>query len=229
MSDQFVPGQIAFGPGGTTTDTCTLTGVTAGNTIVAFLLCGSDSAPTSAAVADGQGSYTPSTHTAGDGANFVFVQAFVLQNANAGTHVIVGTLPSGQAAFITAGETGGATTGAFLGDNANFQNPPGSGTDAITTGTITGITGACTIVGIATDSANASGSAEPAAGTGFTSRGNNANGTIGAYRFETKGVSANAAATWTATVSTDNHISCAVAILNGSGVLPDTLMSQICL
>lgn len=214
MSDGYI--QSGVGSTGTTTDSVTLTGVAAGSTLVAFLCCGSDSAPASSAVADGQGSYVGATHSAGDGANFVFVKPFVLINATAGTHVITGTLPSGAAAFIAAVEVVAAASGAFLGDNASFQNPPGSGTDTISTGTITGITGAATLVGMAMDSASASGSAEPTAGTGFTSRINNANTTIGAYRIETKAVSANAAATWTPTVPADNHLSAAVAILNSA-------------
>lgn len=215
MADQFV--QYGEGSTGTTTDSVTLTGVTAGNTIVAFLWSGSDSAPASASVADGQGSYTLRGSSAADGVNAVWVQGFVLENANAGSHTITGTLPSGTATFIAAVEVQGPTSGAYSGGNALFTSNPGTGTDAISSGSAT-ISAAATLIGMASDTATVNVAAAPAVGTGFTSRTANANSTIGSYRVETKAASSNSAATFTAASGQggSNYVAVAIAILNAS-------------
>lgn len=216
MSDQFVPGQIAIGAGGTTTDSCTLTGVTLGSAIAVFLWSGSNAAPATSSVSDVvQGAYSVGVNTAADGVNTVWVKPFYLLNATAGSHVITGTLPAGTSVFIAAGEIKAPTSGACTGDNALFNNAPGVAADAISSGVVT-VTGAATLIAMCTDSASAATASEPSAGTGFTSRSNNANGTIGAYRIETIGVAANAAGTFTVASGTgaDRFIAAAIAFLN---------------
>lgn len=220
MSDNFIQFAVGAAPVGTGTDTATLTGVTAGNAIVAYLFDGNTTVtPTTKTVTDGQGSYTIQSPSAIDVTNNVWVQQFVLENANAGTHVAVGNINAGQGCFLVLVEVGTTSNPSFSGANAQFQNSPGTGADAISSGTVT-VTGNATLVAISTDSASASTSNEPTAGTGFTSRANNANGTIGAWRLETKAVSANASGTFTAITGTDSYVTAAIAILNGGGGAP---------
>ncbi len=82
-----------------------MAGVTAGNTIVAFLCSGSDAAPASSAVSDADGAYTGGGSAADVGFG-VWVRAFYRLNASAGTHTLVGELPSGTATFLVALEIG---------------------------------------------------------------------------------------------------------------------------
>lgn len=220
MSDNYLQNAEASG---TTTAVATLTLVTAGSSIVAVLWDGSGAASIHT-VADGQGSYTAQGPSAFDNVNNVWVQVFVLENANAGTHVITGTIDASAACFLKVVEVGASGAGAFSGANSLQQTSPGTGADALSSGTVT-VTGAATLIAMSTDSASVNTADEPAAGTGFTSRDNNANGTIGAWRLESKAVAADAAGTFTANTGTDRFVTAAVAILNGGGG-GDTLMAQ---
>lgn len=214
MADQYI--QTAEGSG-TTTAVATLNSVVAGNAIVAFLFDGSNlSGPTTHTVADGQGSYTSQGSSALDTSNAVWVQPFVLENANAGTHTITGTINTGDACYLRVVEVGASGAGSFSGANSQFQSAPGTVADVVSSGSVT-ITAAATLMAMSTDTASVVPSNEPTAGTGFTSRDNNANGTIGAWRLESKALAANAAGTFTAVTGTDNYVTAAVAILNGAG------------
>lgn len=223
MSDQYLQNAEASG---TTTAVATLNGVTAGSAIVAFLWDGSNAAgPTTHTVDDGT-AYTSRGPSALDNVNAVWVQGFVLENAGSGTHTITGTIDTGNACFLKVVEVGASGAGSFSGANSQFQNSPGTGADVVSSGSAT-VTAAATLIAMSTDSSSVAPSDEPAAGTAFTSRDNNANGTIGAWRLESKAVSAAAAGTFTAITGTNRFVTAAVAILNPAG--GDTLMAQACL
>jgi fibronectin-binding autotransporter adhesin len=213
MSDNFV--QQGFNSN-TTTCVATLAGVVAGNSIVAFLFnAGTGGGITG--VSDGQGAYTIEGPQATDSTNNVRGQAFVLQNANAGSHTITGTVQTGDNCVIIVVEVGSsAGVSAFSGANSQFQSGPGTGTDAVSSRSVT-VTGAATLIAFSTDSSSVNVADEPAVGTGFTTRLNNTDSSIGAYRLESGAVAANIAGTFTANTGTDNFVTLAVAILNSSG------------
>lgn len=211
MSDGFLQYTNATG---TTTAVATLNGVTAGSTIVAFLWDGNNSAPSTHSVADAQGTYTARGSSAADVTDGVWMQIYVLENANAGTHTITGTLDSGATAEIHVVETSAATVSAFIDAQTLFQNSPGTGTDAVKPATLT-IATAATLIAMSSATNVVNAGDEPNVGTGFTSRGNGTSTTIGSYRVETKAVSANADGSFTAPVGTDLFITGAIAIKNG--------------
>lgn len=218
MSDNYVQKNSAGGVG---TAVATLTGVTAGNAIVAFFFNGTSSTPTALSVADGQGAYTAQGARALDASDNVVGQGFTLLNANAGSHTITGTTDGGASCFIEVIEVGTvAGASAFSGANQLHQSAPGGGTDALTSNSATA-TGAATLVGFSTDSASVTSTDEPNAGTGFTSRDNNTSGVIGAYRLETKAIAANAAATFTAPTGSHEFLTFAIVILNGGAAPAD--------
>lgn len=215
MADQFV--QVATEGSGTTTAVVTITGVAAGSTLAAFLFDGSVSSTPAinTVVSSVNGAFTAGA-TDVDGTNFVWGRVFTLQNASAGSHTITGTLTVGGAADLFVVEVQGPATSAVSDTKAQFQNAPGTANDAVSSLSLT-IPSAATIIGISTDSASASSSNEPTIGTGFTSRANGANGTIGAWRIESKAASSAAAATFKAVAGGDNYVTLAAAVLNGAG------------
>jgi hypothetical protein len=197
---------------GTTTAAATLNGVAGGSTLVAFAWVGSNSAPTTHTVADGQGSYTAQGSAVTDVGNSIWVQTFVLQNANSGTHTATFTSDSGASVEIQLVECTAPTSSAIVGTavGAN-QNSPGTTTDGLSSGNIT-IAQNVTLLGAASDTSNVSTSDEPTAGTGFTSRLAAADSVIGSWRIESKSVSATASATFTAVVGTSRFITIAIAV-----------------
>lgn len=214
MADQYV--QTVSGTG-TTTVQVTLNGVVAGNALVAFGWDGGGTGnPATATCSDAQGSYTAQATTAGRDANSVFIKAFVLENANSGTHSPTLTLPTGDAAAINLAEIGASGAGSTSGENAASQSGPGTTNDAVSSGSVT-VTGACTIVAVSADTAVVDVTKEPASGTGFTSRDSGANTTIGSWRLESGAFSSNHAGTFTAITGTDQFITAAVAIKNPAG------------
>lgn len=224
MSDNFVQKSSASG---TTTAVATLTSVVAGNAIVAFFFNGQNGLTATLAVADGQGSYVARGTAISDIADNVTGRSFTLENANAGSHTITGTTNIGQACFIEVVEVGtSAGASAFSGANQAVQIIPGTGANALSSGNAT-ITAAATLVGMCADTASANPVDEPATGTGFTSRDNAANATIGAYRLETGAFATDQAATATAITGTHTFLTFGVAILN-AGVIGQTftLMGQ---
>ncbi len=228
MSDNFV--QVATGSG-TTTAPVTLAGVVGGNDISVCFGIGSSSTPTIFSVADAQGAYTPRGALVQDAADAVAVQWFTLENANAGTHNIVGTSDSGSALDIIAVEVGTtAGASAFSGANQAHQSAPGTGTDGLSSGNVT-VTAASTLLGISFDSASTNTADEPVAGTGFTSRLAALSTACGVYRLESKAVSATAPATFTAVLGASEFLTLGIAILNASATPPPTitLMGQVCL
>lgn len=142
------------------TQTGSLTGVTAGNTIVVFLANYSTAA--TAACSDGQGSYTADVDT---GSNLIRSQSFHLANANAGTHSIAvtntGTYYAVWAVEITAPTSSPYDIGA-----GQYQSAPGGGTDACTSGSFTTTQTNDLILGFIGVNGQT-----PAVGTGFTDRG----------------------------------------------------------
>jgi hypothetical protein len=222
VSDNFVQAATRGANADTTTTSVTLNGVTAGNTLVAFLFDGSVSAPTTHTVSDGQGAYT-SRGSAADATNNVFGEVFTLVNANAGTHVVTGTVDTSGSCWIAVVEVGtilGASS--FSDAKAAFQSSPGAGANALSSGSIT-VSGAATIVGFSTDTAVVNVADEPTTGTSpftFASRDANATSVMGSYRLETAPGAANGAATAGPVVTTDNFITLGIAILNGGAATP---------
>lgn len=212
MSDNFV--QKSSGTG-TTTAAVTLNSVVAGNAIWAVFINGQNSAAT-LSVSDGQGAYTALNSSVSDATDNVTGQGFLLLNANAGTHTITGTTNSGQACEIHVMEIG-TTAGlsALAGSNSASQTNPGTGANAVSSGSMT-ISAAATVAGFSTDSHSTNPTDEPAVGTGFTTRDNGASTTIGAFRHESGAFATNQAATFTAITGTDTFLTFGVAILNAA-------------
>lgn len=158
------------------TQSGTITGVTAGSTIVVFLGNHSPSA-VNAACSDGQGSYTADVNT---GVHLGTVQAFHLTNANAGSHTIsitnTNTFYVAWAVEITAAPSSSFDVGA-----AQFQSTPGVGTDAATSGTFTTTQANDLVIGFVYAP-----SGPPTAGTGYTSQGSSTGGGQFPSRVESK-------------------------------------------
>jgi hypothetical protein len=225
VSDNYV--QNSGSNEGTTTASVTLNGVVAGNAIVAFLGDGNNASPTTHTVSDAQGSYTAKGSPSSDGVNGVWIQVFLLENANAGTHNLTGTVDTGNACFLIAVEVGTTTNPSYQDAKSAFQSNPGTGTDALTTAALT-ITAASTIVALCNDSGLAGGN-PPVAGTGFTSRGTAASTFIGDWRLETGAFASNHAATATAGAGTggSNFITTGIGIVNGGAAA--TIISALLL
>lgn len=220
MSDQFV--QKSSGTG-TTTAVATLNGVAAGNSIVAFAWVGTNFAPTVHSVADvPNGAYAAGASDS-DSGNNVFAQVFTLQNASAGTHTITFTSDVGASIDIYVVEAQGPISGAVTGTNALFNPSPGTGADAVVSGTVA-ISAPNTLVGMASDTSSVSGSNVPTVGgspVAFSSRDSGVSATIGAWRLESGAASATAGATFTAITGTDRHVALVAAIANAGSVAID--------
>lgn len=220
MSDQFIQsGSGLLNPGNTTT--VTLVGVAAGSCLVAVILDGSASTPTTLAVSSNlSGAFTARGAKTGDNTNAVGGQVYTLDNVSAGTHIITGTI-SGNAIFLVVAEV----SGTFGGVNQTTWIAPGTGANAITSGSVTAA-GASTFLGFSCDSASVSTSDEPIAGTGYTSRANNANSAVGAWRLESGAGSAAQAVTFTAVTGADHFPVFGVSILNGTPAGPAATEEQ---
>lgn len=215
-ADNFV--QQNSGSAGATTCSAALTSVVAGNTIVAYLFNGGSMSGGITGVADGQGAYTLKGPAPVDTTNFVIGQTFVLQNATSGTHTVVGTIANTACEIfvIEVGTT--ASSSAFSGANGAFQSSPGTGTDAISSGSAT-ITSASTLVALSVNTPVGNVPAdEPAVGTGFTSRANGADNVIGAWRLSSKAASSGAPGTFTAASGqgASSYITFGTGILNAT-------------
>lgn len=221
MSDNYV--QSANNTG-TTTVLVTLTSVVAGNAIVAIAFDGNNATPAVHTLADAQGSYVAKGTAQSDSGNAVWGQAYILENANAGTHAATFTVTVGETCFLILIEVGTTANPGYSDAQSALQSNPGTGADALTTAAVT-IGSASTLVAFSTDTSSASASDEPATGTGFTTRVNNANSVIGAFRLESKAAAANAAGTFTAITGTHNFMTFALAVLNATAAA-DTLMGQ---
>lgn len=208
MADNYV--QSSSGTG-TTTCAATLVGVTAGNTLVAFLFNGSSNSGGITGVTDVPGgAFTAKGPQPTDVTDFIVGQGFVLTNVASGTHVATGTVAIGNACDIFLVEvltTAGAAS--FSGANGQFQAAPGALTDAVSSGSMT-VSGSATMIAFSDDNNN------PVPGTGFTSRATGNDGIIGFWTLASAAVSANAAGTFTAASGQGgfNYITLAMAILN---------------
>jgi len=214
MSDNFVQ---AASNTGTTTCVVTLNSVVAGNNISVIAQCGSTDNPTIHTVSDTpNGAYTAKGSPLQDATNNVYTQLFVLENASAGTHTITFTSDASSALFAIAIETGTTSNPAFSGSNGSVQASPGTGANALTSGSVT-VTAAATQYCYSNDTSVDDVTKEPSVGTGFTSRANNSNSIVGAWRLSSKAASANGASTATAITGTDRFSTLGFAILNGAG------------
>jgi len=157
--------------GSGTTVAITVT-VSAGSTLVVWVTW-DDTATKSCSVADPtNGSYT-SGPVNNDTAASQCLQRFYRQNVVAGSTTITATFGATTdfRGIGVAEVTGAVTTGGADGSSGNIQAAPGTGTDAITTASMTNAAQPALIVACSMD---VTGSAVPAAGTGFTSNGSNA-------------------------------------------------------
>lgn len=227
MSDNYVQSSSAGGVG---TAVATLNGVVALNSLIAFFFNGTSSTPTVLSVADNiAGAYTAQGARAADASDNVVGQGFTLVNVASGTHIITGTTDVGASCFIIVVETGSASgASAFSGANQSHQSAPGTGANALTSGSVA-VSAAATLIGFSTDSASVTPSDEPTVGTGFTTRDNNTSGVIGAYRLESGAFSSAQAALFTAPTGSHEFLTFGIAILNGGGAPADQPDSQISL
>lgn len=194
---------------GTANDSATLSGVTAGSTLVAFCFDGSSTLnPTGCS--DAQGAYAAGNATPFS-TDSVTGKVFTLQNANAGSHTATVTT-SGLAPFIILVEMS-APAVSVSDTKANTQNGPVSAAaDTLTSGVLT-VSASATIIAVGVDTHVVDATKSPTAGTSFTDIAHNANGSIGSWRLERILSAVNAAGTFTAVTTADNFITMAAAIL----------------
>lgn len=214
MTDFYVQSNSANTDPGTLTVTVVLTGVTAGNTLLAFSFNGS-STTSPPVVGDGQSAtWTVRGSDIADVGDNVVGTIYQLDNANAGTHTVVGTVGVAEDLFLCVVEVATTAATPFSGTHGQFQSSPGTGAGAVSSGSMT-VSAASTLVSFSTDSASLSAGNEPAAVSG-TSRLNGTAIAIGAWRLQTQAASAAAAGTFTAVAGADSYITLGVAILNGT-------------
>lgn len=227
MSDLFI--QSVIGADGSGTATATLSGVATGSALVAFFFDGAavgGTEPTTFTVSDGT-AYTPSVAGAGSSTNQVYGRIFYRTNVASGTHTITGTTSSNHGKVIAVEV--GATGVVVISDGKNqLQVNPGTGTDALTSGSLS-IPGAATVIVFADDTSSLSSSDQPTAGTGFTLRNGATSNFIGAFNFGTGAFSSAHAATATAITSTAHEfLTFGIAILNAESVeLPSLYMQPL--
>jgi len=217
--------QSQFSTEGASPKTCVLSGVAAGNTLVAFVLADGSGAPTGASSSlDGamtaQGSVIGPT-------NAVSLQIYVKQNCSSGSHTFTGT-SANDVQIIVAEFT--APTSGTLNSNKNSQAAPGASADAITTGSIT-VAASATIVALACDVTNTGAGYQPVAGTGFTVKQGTNNADMGSWSLEVASFSSNHAATFTVGASdgtgANSYISAGIAIPEPSGVPSPSAIRRI--
>ena len=191
-----------------TTIAVTITGVTAGSTLVATVTVDDTGSNATISVSDGT-SYTPVDQDR-ETTDVQFTKNFYLPNAGAGSHTVTATYDSSRLARgIVVAEIGGAaTTSPLNAHNVGEQPTPGTGTDGVTIST----TNTVQPVGIYGVSFRVPGGAAPAAGTGFTGPGGGATNTFWNFttaaqaRSEFKRVTTigTQSATWTAAGNTEH-------------------------
>lgn len=220
---------IAFG--GTASDTTgsgsiSLTGVTAGATIVLLVQDGNNVA-TGFAASDAQGSYTAKGAIFGTGSGAVSARFLTLLAANSGTHTIAcsvsgagsGYFGATAAWYTGAGDLDNTTNGAF---NAAWGAPANSWNS----GTITPSTNLSQIIGWALNGNNASAITAGTSPNAFTNRAApNYQGFAGIWEDFNQTTAAAVAAT--ATINTGGLIM--VASLKPAGAAGDNFYGQACL
>ena len=206
---------------GVTTAAQTITGVTAGNRILAFCANTSGPNPSTHTCSDGQGSYTQGA-SIGDSTTNTYLTVFELLNANAGSHTVTFTTDSGNGTFIYLVEMTGPTTGASP-SAANTQNSPGTVHGAVTSSSVTNAVSA-TLVGFCVDASSGSSSDQPAVDDGsitgnvFTLiRHGDDGATFGEWTTERKAISGNMAATFTAITGTHSFATVGIAVPEPGG------------
>jgi hypothetical protein len=140
---------MAFGGAGSAASgSLTLTGVSAGATILVSVLS-ANAIASAFAVSDAQGSYTAVDSIVGTGTGAVSSQVFILTNANSGSHAITATATGDtvvgiQAVWYTS--VGGVDNSGGA-HNASLNTSTGTGADVCTSGTFTTTTAGTTVVG----------------------------------------------------------------------------------
>jgi len=185
--------------------------ITANSTIIVFGTRGDGSGATITASDPTNGSYQALGPQQNDGTTATSIQSFYFKNAAAGTYTISLTSTGSNALGGWFYECTGQNL-APTGNSAIFLSGI-SGTDALSSGSVT-ISASATLVGYAAEFSGTT--AVPAAGTGFTPDGSSTDGSIGSQRVEHKSASSNAAATFTAGVSTEACAAFGVAVLEPS-------------
>jgi hypothetical protein len=142
---------------------------TAGSALNITCTFGDDTS--TATCSDGVNTYSASQSMQRDTTNHQSMCRFEANNIASGTPTITVTF-SGTPNFrgVHLSEVGGAAASAADGTAGNTQASPGTGTDAVTSTTVTNTNQPALLVGVAIDSSGAFGA--PAAGTGFTALNN---------------------------------------------------------
>ena len=164
------------GSGGTTTIAVTITGVTAGNTLVAFVGNGDPAGTTTVTVSDGA-SYTQAGSYTRDTVNTQMSSVFYLENAGSGSHTVTATLSSARDyRRIRVIEISGLQISSSLdGAVSAYQASPGTGTDGISAANISLNTNANNfLLGLTQNTGDVDpGSGTLSAGTNYTISGTN--------------------------------------------------------
>lgn len=184
------------------TQTATLTGVTAGNTLVCFTGW-SDSAGTRTCTVSDGATYTSAAAKVSGGTDVQASQVFILENVQAGSHAVVMTLNSAaQFRRIRVIEVSGLVWMGAVDKSARAQqNIPGTTANAISSGASAATLGSFEFVLGLTQNTTQSdpGTGTLTAGTGYTISGTNL-----ILGIESKSITVNAAQTATFTQSVNN-------------------------
>jgi hypothetical protein len=194
-----------------------LTGVTAGNTIVVFVVGGGSFSCSDTVDGSAYGAQRGTCSGGGDS-----YASFVLPNCSAGTRTI--TVANGN--WVWAIEISGATSASYSTQAAQQQASPGTSADAVSSGNATPTAQPALLLAIATDDSTFA--SAPNAGTGFTSVGAGWDfGSGNTTRLESKRLTSTSAvpATFTATNGGGDHAVLAVVILEGTSGGP-TISAQ---
>lgn len=147
----------------------TITGVTAGNTIVAFVGWDDATSAITCSVSDGT-SYAVGAAKITDG-NLQAGQVFYLENAGAGSHTVVATVSqSTDFRRLRLFEISGVlTSGALATGTGQSQSGPGTGSNAVSSGASSSTGATCFVMGFSQDTSQASpGTGTVTAGTNYT-------------------------------------------------------------
>lgn len=208
-----------------TTIAVTLTGVVAGNHLVAFLGWEDVSSTLTAGVSDGS-AFSVGAPAVHHGADTQDGEVFYRENVGAGSHTITGTI-SGATGFrrLRVLEVSGLATASSLDVTGvgQAQTPAGTGANAVSS-TATGATTNATdfVMGFSQDTSES----DPATGTVTAGTGYTISGSDVLLSVESKSVAATGAQTATFTQSVNNNrVTHVVPFKEAAG--GDTLMGQV--
>ena len=205
------------GGGTATTATTTITGVTAGNTLICFVGWSDSAGTRTCTVGDGS-TYTSAAAKVSGGTDVQASQVFILENVKPGSHAVVALLNT-AAAFRrnrVIEVSGLVWIGAVDKSAGAQQNTPGTTTNVISSGASAVTLGSFEfVIGFTQNTTqNDPGTGTLTAGTGYTISGTNL-----IMGIESKSITVNAAQTATFTQSVNNSHTTHVLTLKAGSIV----------